>query len=556
MQETQAIKTIDTDVLCIGGGIAGLMAAIRASECGARTLVVDKGHVKYSGSGATGNDHFQCYIPEVHDNDLEGIVEEFHTGQQATIRDVNFIRAWMSTSFDIVKLWDEWGIPMKYQGRWEFAGHGLPGDRLNYLHYAGRYQKDVLMKKALRSGAEILNRVMCFDLLRDERGVCGALGLHTRTGEICQFRAKAVILGTGVSTRLFQGPTPGTLFNLRLSPTCVGDGRAMAYRAGADLASMEIPVFRCGPTYFARAGKATWGGVLRDPQGKPCGPFVTKPDNKYGDPVVDVWQDLFLRYRDSGRGPVYMDCTGLDREGVDYMVWWLENEGNLAMLQGFKDEGLWIGDTALEFRSYDRELNPRGGVVYDERGRTSLPGLYAAGDEFIGGISCAAVFGWLSGADAAACAKDKELKDLPPDVADSSNMAVRLRRIAGRAASAGNATWQEANKAIQQIMSDYAGAIRSESLLKAGSYGLRRLQAKAEAWLAAKNPHELARCAEVLNLFDLGQVVFAAARERKETRGKHIRSDYPFTHPHLSKLLVIRKRDGQDEFEWRAIKQK
>ena len=251
-----------------------------------------------------------------------------------------------------------------------------------------------------------------------------------------------------------------------------------------------------------------------------------------------------------------MDCTGLDKGEVDYMVWWLENEGNRALLQGFEDEGFWIGDTALEFRSYDREMQPRGGVLYDERGQTSLPGLYAAGDEFFGAISCAAVFGWLAGAEAAAYVKDKELRELPPDVADSCNMAVSLRRIASRTVSSGTASWQEANRAIQQLMSDYAGMMRSESLLKAGTYGLRRLQAKAENWLAAENPHELTRCAEVLNLFEVGRIIFATARERKETRGKHIRSDYPFTHPHLNKLLIVRQRNDKDEFEWRTVKQK
>jgi len=556
MQETQVVKTIETDVLCVGGGIAGLMAAIRAAECGAKVIVVDKSNVKYSGAGATGNDHFQCYIPEYHGDDFEAAIEEFQTGQQATIRDIAFVRAWLGNSFDIVKLWDAWGIPMKYNGRWEFAGHGMPGDQLNNLHYAGKYQKAVLMKQALSRGVEIVNRVMCFDLLRDEHGICGALGLHVRTGEIHVFRAKAVILGTGATTRLFQGPTPGAMFNARLSPTCVGDGRAMAYRAGVDLASMEIPLFRCGPTYFARAGKATWGGVVRDPHGRPCGPFVTKPDNKYGDPVVDVWQDLFIRYRDAGTGPVYMDCTGLDKKEVEYMCWWLDNEGNTAMLDAFKNEGRDIGSTALEFRSYDRELSPRGGVLYDEWGQTSLPGLYAAGDEFFGAISCAAVFGWLSGAEAAAYAKKEALRDVPADVADSSSLAVALRRIAGREVSSAAVSWKEANMALQQIMSDYAGLVRSETLLKAGMDGLKRLAAKAENLFAAANPHELMRCAEVLNMMEVGRIIFATARERKETRGKHIRKDYPFTHPHLNKLLLIRRRDGQDEFEWRAVKQR
>lgn len=557
MNSTHPLQTVDTDILCIGGGIAGLMAAIRAAELGAKVIVADKSNVKYSGAGATGNDHFQCYIPEYHGSDFDAAIEEFQTGQQATIRDISFIKTWLGNSFDIVKLWDEWGIPMKYNGHWEFAGHGMPGDKLNHLHYSGKHQKEVLMKQAIKRGAQIYNRIMCFDLLTEGGHVCGALGLHTRTGEIFVFRAKAVILGTGSAVRLFQGCTPANMFNYRLCPNCVGDGRAMAYRAGVDLASMEIPLFRCGPVYFARAGKATWGGVLRDPQGKPCGPFVSHPNNKYGDPVVDVWQDLFIRHRDAGTGPVYMDCTGLTSEEVAYMTHWFENEGNVAMLEGFTAEDRWIGDTPLEFRSYDRELAPRGGVYYDEKGRTSLPGLYAAGDEFFGAISCAAVFGWLAGADAVQYAASASLTDQTPEhLAEQTGLVEEICRIRSRQVSSATPTWREANYAIQQLMSDYAGLVRSENILKAGQDGLRRLRQKIGNAMAAANSHDLMRSVEVLNLLEIGRIIFITARERKETRGKHVRKDYPFTNPHYNKLLMIRRRDGHDEFEWRSIKQK
>jgi len=550
------VNNIETDVLCVGGGIAGLMAGIRSAEKGAKTLIVDKGNVKYSGAGATGNDHFQCYIPEAHGDDLDAMIDEFQTGQQATIRDIDFIRTWLGHSFDIVKLWDAWGIPMKYHGRWEFSGHGMPGDQLSHLHYAGKHQKAVLMKQAKQRGVEILNRVMCFELLRDSQGVCGAIGVHVRTGELYLLHAKAVILGTGSTVRLFQGVTPANLFNVRLCPNCVGDGRAMAFRAGADLASLEIPIFRCGPSYFARAGKATWAGVLRDPNGKPCGPFVTKPNIKYGDPVVDVYQDLFMRYRDNGTGPVYMDCTGLSPEEVDYMTFWLENEGNVALLDAFKAESKYIGDTPLEFRSYDRELQPRGGVYYDEKGETSVPGLFAAGDEFFGAISCAAVFGWLAGQNAAAFSQNNALRIPNADPMDTNPMLDAIQRIGTRPVSSGSCHWLEANRAIQQIMSDYAGLVRSESMLRAGQNGLQRIDAKARRLLAADNPHELMRCVEVLNLLEVGNLIFTTARERKETRGKHIRKDYPFTHPHLNKLLIIRQNNGQSEMEWRAVKHK
>lgn len=544
----------ETDVLVVGGGIAGLMAAIRAAELGLRVTVADKSNVRYSGAGATGNDHFQCYIPEYHGSDFRAWIEEFQTGQQATIRDIEFVKTWMARSFEIVQLWDAWGIPMKYHGKWEFAGHGMPGDMLNHLHYAGKHQKKIMESEARKRGVTIINRVMCHDLIREGERVRGAVGVDTRTDAVHVFTAKGVVLSTGSAIRLYPGCTPSYLFNARLCPNCVGDGRAMAYRAGADLASLEIPVFRCGPVYFARAGKATWGGVLRDPGGNPVGPFVTKPDNRYGDPVVDVYQDIFMDYRDAARGPVYMDCTGLDREGVEYMTHWLDNEGNCGILNFFKKEGLDIGSTPIEFRSYDQELSPRGGVLYDENARTSVSGLYAAGDEFFGGISCAAVFGWVAGESAAG--DIRALGDLP-DPGDAREgildtlQAVRTRKIGPQ-----SATWQEANQALQQIMGDYAGIPRSENTLKAGADNLARIARRARATLAAGNPHELARCAEVLNLLEVGRLILHAARERRETRAKHIRKDFPFTNPHLNKLLVLRREGDEDIVEWRAVRKR
>lgn len=548
---TMKERLVETDVLCIGGGIAGLMAAIQAAELGAKVVVAEKANTIFSGSGATGNDHFLCYIPEVHGQDVEPIVDEFQLGQQGGLRHRSFIRTWLLRSEEIVKLWDEWGIPMKYNGRYEFSGHALPGNLMYHMHYAGKDQKKILTEQALKRGAEIHNRVMCFDLIKNNEEVTGALGVNTREDELVTFRAKATILGTGSVMRLYPASTtPAWMFNTRLSPTCVGDGRAMAYRAGAELVSMEIPVFRCGPVYFARAGKGTWAGVLRDSKGKPVGPFVTEPDNRYGDPVVDVYQDVFMDYKKSGRGPVYMDCKGLSDDELEYMYYWLRNEGNVGLLDHLEEEGVDPRERPVEFRSYHWELFPRGGVYYDEEAATSLKGLYAAGDEIFGGISGAAVFGWIAGESAHKRIKNVDISSLYEAEAQITEAKTMMERIRNRELGP---TWKEANICLQQIMSDFTGEVRSESLLDAGLFALRRLKRKAQDSLIAENPHDLGRCLEVLNLLEVGETIFITAKERKETRGKHIRTDYPFTNPQMAKLLVVKKVDGEPVLEWRPI---
>jgi len=117
-------------------------------------------------------------------------------------------------------------------------------------------------------------------------------------------------------------------------------------------------------------------------------------------------------------------------------------------------------------------------------------------------------------------------------------------------------TWQEANVALQQVMQDYVGGVKSEDLLKAGLSHLQKIKKKAHDSIMAANSHELMHCLEVLNLYDLGELVFLAALQRKETRGNHIRTDYPFTNPLLNKMLICRKKGKNPVFEWREIEER
>ena len=146
---------ISTDILCVGGGIAGLMAAIRAAELGARVVVAEKGNVAYSGCGRMGNDHFETYIPEIHGSDRDAWIEELlRTAKGEILISKDLLRAQFRKAFDIVQLWDKWGIPMTYQGRWEFAGHSFPDHPMTHIKYEGRFQKEVLAEQALDRGCQ------------------------------------------------------------------------------------------------------------------------------------------------------------------------------------------------------------------------------------------------------------------------------------------------------------------------------------------------------------------------------------------------------------------
>jgi len=543
-------QIIQGDVLCVGGGIAGMMAAIRASELGAKVVVADKANTIRSGSAATGNDHFRCYIPDFHGPDIEPVIEEAKAGQAAW-RPEKFIRTWLERSFEMVKLWDSWGIPMKYNGRWEFAGHTFPGRIFPHLKYSGQNQKHILTNEARKRGANIVNRVMIFDLLRDKGNIIGAVGVHTREDKIIIFLAKAVVLGTGLPVRLYPSITPGWMFNRADSPHTTGDGRAMAYRAGAELVNMEKPMRWAGPKYFARCGKGTWVGVLRDPQDNPVGPFVTKPDRLYGDPISDSYKGLFEAYWKSGKGPVFMDCRGIQDDDYEYMVHWMYHEGNSALMDYLRKEDVDPRKHPIEFMTY--EMTTMGGVYYDEKARTSLEGLYAAGDEYFGGISMAATFGWIAGENAAGYARAKEAAD-PGVIRETVEEKRKLIEMFRNRES--GASWQEVSIASQQTMQDYAGTIRSDSLLESGREHLERIKKRAYKELMGKNQHELMHCLEAMNLIEIGEMVFLGILERKETRERFARMDYPYRNPLLDdKILVYRKGDnGRPILEWRKTK--
>jgi succinate dehydrogenase/fumarate reductase flavoprotein subunit len=276
------------------------------------------------------------------------------------------------------------------------------------------------------------------------------------------------------------------------------------------------------------------------------GPYVSKPDRRYGDMIIEVNKALFSEYAESGRGPVYMDCRDISNEDYEYMTHWFQHEGFQSALNHFEEEGIDLRKHAIEWATYGKR-GSGGSISQNRRGETSLKGLFVAGDETTRSISPAAAMGWIAGENAATFAKKAEsipLETFRDFIEEKASLLDEIRkRDLGP-------DWEEVNIALQQIMNDYAGSVRSETLLEAGLRHLRRLRHKAETTMIARNEHELLRAMEVINLMDVGEMIFVAASARKETRGLHVRSDYGYTDPLLDKRLVIKKVEGKPVAEW------
>lgn len=370
-------KHLSTDVLVVGGGIAGLSAAISARASGVGVLIAEKANTLRSGSGATGNDHFLCYIPEKHGPDVSVIVKELHQSMMGASQDVPLSRRFLEKSFDIVKLWHSWGINMRIDDDWTFMGHAFPGRPRIFLKYEGDDQKPILTREAKKAGADILNHHMIVDLFRTRDGIAGALALDV-SGEAPSFaviRAKCVILATGSGNRLYTSRnTPGTLFNTGLCPGCTASAQAQAWRIGATLVNMEQPVRHAGPRYFTRVGKATWIGIYRYPDGRLLGPFVTKATKELGDITSDVWNSSFSDVMHNGTGPAYIDCSDVPAEDLAFMRRAMASEGLTGLVNYMDEQGIDPARHAMEFGQFEPQLMGHG-VQIDINGETDVPGL-------------------------------------------------------------------------------------------------------------------------------------------------------------------------------------
>ncbi len=552
-------NSIQADVAIVGGGIGGLMAAIAAADAGARDIVVlEKAHARRSGSGATGNDHFMCYIPEEHGDSIEPVLAQVLNRVPGMHKDPSLVRAMLEESFYLVRLWQSWGIDMRpYGEKWLFQGHALPGRMKPFLKYNGQNQKKILLREAAKRNIRVLNHHPVMELAVHNGHITGLLALDMGADEpaFTLVKSPAVLLATGVSHRLYSNaPTPAFMFNTAHCPNNAG-GQALGWRAGAAMVNMELPYTHAGPKNFQRCGKATWIGVCRYPDGRPLGPFTDRSNVEYGDVTSDIWNTAFTDVLKNGSGPAYMDCSDASGEDLAHMRRAMKDEGLTALLSYMDEKNIDPARRGVEFMRYEPILHGRG-LDVDINGETATKGLFAAGD-MVGngcpGIGFAAWLGWRGGKQAA---KYGQTRDSLPDPAANDAILAKIDLLSSFHSRKKGAPWQEANFALQRIMDDYAAVgphgIRSESLLNAGLAYLANLRAETESALMADCSHTLMRAAEVLDLMDCGEVLLHAARERKESRGAHVRSDYAFTNPLLAdKLLTLRKIGPEIVVKWR-----
>jgi len=282
------VNEIVSDVLVIGGGLAGVRAAISAAQMGVKVVLADVGHAKRSGSGGAGVDHWHgaCTNPcskVTPEEYTRGCYESMHGYMGAHVRYIITRESW-----DTLLECEKWGLQIR-DVKDEFKGaefrdeetkllFAYDYDNRHILRVWGYNVKPVIYKEAERLRVNIQNRICVTSLLTEggEQGarVVGATGVNTRTGEFYVFRAKATVIATGGAGRLFQFVPELTASASMSDMSSAGVGHAIGWKAGAEFVLMEktgpntLSGFGYAPYSMGNAGNTYHGVPVIDANGK------------------------------------------------------------------------------------------------------------------------------------------------------------------------------------------------------------------------------------------------------------------------------------------------
>ena len=548
-----ATQHLNADILVIGGGTAGPIAAIKAKAKSptSRVLLLDKANVKRSGAITEGMDSVNNAIipgfatPEQYVKEIT-IANDGIVNQKA-------IYAYASRSYDMICELDRWGVKFDKDETGFFA--------VKKVHHMGAYVlpmpegynvKKMIYKQIRRLGVEVSNRLTATRLLvaRDGR-IAGAVALDSRGGDLVVVRAKAVVLATGAAGRLGL-PASGYLFGTYENPTNAGDGYSMAYHAGAELSGLEC--FQINPLIKDYNGPACayvtgpFGGFTVNAKGER---FI-KSDYWSGQMMLEFWREL-----ESGNGPVFLKLNHLAEQTVtriEHILHITERPSRGRFHAGRQTD---YRDDLVEMHISEIGLcggHSASGVWVDEKARTTVPGLYAAGDlcnvahNYMLG---AMVFGAIAGEDAVDYAAD-----LPaaPDYEEAQVERERERIFAPLARAEGLKPADVEYK-LRRLVNDYLQPPKVARKMQIGLLRFAEIRADLDR-MKADNPHELMRAIEVHAILDCAELAALASLHRTESRWGlyHYRPDYPEKKDEWFKFVEVRKgADGKPEIFHREV---
>jgi succinate dehydrogenase/fumarate reductase flavoprotein subunit len=530
---------LEADIVVVGGGSAGSTAAIRAQQAlpRGRVILLEKAHIKRSGAIAIGMDGLNNAIIPGHATP-EQYVKEITMANDGIVNQ-RAVWEYAVNSYSMIEELDRWGVKFQKNESGDFD--------VKKVHHKGSYVlpmpegydlKKILTRVLKRSGVRVINRVMATRLMLDGQRVAGVLGFDTRDGEFTVIRAKAVILCCGASGRLGL-PASGYLYGTYENPSNAGDGYSLAYHAGAELTGIEC--FQINP-------------LIKDYNGPACayvtGPLGGHTVNAAGHRFIesDYWSGHmmleFYRELHSEKGPVYLKLDHLAPETLTEIERVLHRTERPSRGRFHRGRGKSYGEDLVEMHISEIGLcsgHSGSGVWVNERGETTVPGLYAAGD-----MACvphnyllgALTYGKLCANHALDYIAQVELSA----GLDEQIAAERQRVFAPLSRPSGIPHHQFEYK-VRRLVNDYLQPPKSENRMQNGLAHFMRAEDELNE-VGASNPHELMRVIESHFIRDCAEMAARASLYRTESRWGlyHYRQDFPkmddqnwFVHVNLKK---------------------
>ncbi|NWF57241.1 MAG: FAD-binding protein [Syntrophaceae bacterium] len=503
------MEIIKTDVLIIGGGGAGIRAALAAREKGAEVLLVSKtppgkstctylsaGAFSLAAGGVSEEAHFKNTFQAgkgINDLELVKILVEEAPKRVRELEGFGLKGVWRKGRFHCLGKAPSWGAPLT----------------------------EALANAARGRGIAEKPWVVIFDLLRDEEQVVGALGYEFRKGIPIAFLAKATVLANGGG---------GALYPRNDNPVrTTGDGYALAFEAGCRLRDMEFVQFlpiglaeEGSPAFLIAPSLADAGKVVNS-----SGEDVLQKYQIVDRPVAvrcrDTFSQAIIKEEEKGE-KVFLDLRHLGDED------WPQDNTALSQKSMFRDR-FSCADRPL--RIYPMVHFFIGGVSADPDGKTEVQGLWAAG-EVVGGLHGANRMGGnalseiiVFGSRAGAAAAEWALRQTPLGEADSLIQS-RWARFQKKWKSNGKGLSPKAlRKRLGEILWNRGGVLREEKGLQTGLEELSKIKSEDLPWAASETPKETLEKIEVDNGLRVAEMILRSALVRRESRGAHYRKDFP-----------------------------
>ncbi len=528
-------QVLETDILIIGGGTAGCMAAVEARERFPqyKVTILEKAHIDRSGCLAGGMNAINAYLNK--GETPESFVRYVRSDSCGLIRE-ELVQS-MSELFEYcVKKVEKWGLPILCDDKGDYIPRGRWNIKIN-----GESLKPILARAARSAGAKVYNWITVTNLLTSGNRVTGAAGFSLRNGRFYIINAKAVLIATGGAAGLYRPNNAGDASHKTwYSPYNTGAGYAMGIRAGAEMTSYEMRYVAIRTKdAIAPTGTIALGAGAPQVNSKGERFMVSRYADIGGDGAPTPYRAHGpIQEIKEGRGPVYLDTRGISPEKVqDLKKAYLDMYPSMVLYWLAND--IDPGKEPVEVQTTEPYIvggHCQSGYWIDIDRRTTLKGLYAAGD-VAGGAPFKFVSGCWSEGVLAARAMGNDL----PEIEAASASEAQLDQEENRAFlpfknhEKGLHGIQPADleARLQKIMEEYAGGASTyyemnQEMLEIAKRKLSGMPSETEQ-LVSSDLHQLMKAHEVIDRIDVAQVLVEHLAFRKETRWPtyHSRTDYP-----------------------------